>query len=105
MRDRITIDVRRHDGEVTRLGGDAGLAVTMYGSPTTETPGRDIDPPPVSLRADTPMQLAVMLASLLATISEVAGTETVEMAIAISSIFDAGRPAARRVLPSDKEPT
>ena len=95
---RIIIDVRRNDGEVTRLQGAAGLAVaTTF---RRDDPPGDVlkDPPPVSLRCDTQLQMVVILASVIASVEAVAPGVTVK-ALELSRFLNGHEPAARRVLP------
>lgn len=104
---RLRIDIRRDDGEVTRLEGVAGLAVMMQSDTLPVVNERDAralmqalpDMPVVSLRADNSRQLAIMLGTLLASVSEYAGVETVELAIVLSAFVNAKKPELRRVLP------
>lgn len=106
---RIRIDVRRDDGEVTRLEGPAGLAIMMQTSAPSvenipETPERarawmkSIDPAVVSLRASGPEDVVIMLATLIATVSAM-GPELVAAAGLLAPYIRADRPEFRRVLP------
>lgn len=101
----ITIDVRRFDGDVTRLEGVAGVSVVMGEDvPIVDPTDAEAlvaavkDMPVVSLRADNSAQLAVMLGCLMATIAEVA-PEALDAAAAVALITNARDPRCRRDLP------
>jgi hypothetical protein len=102
----ITIDVRRDDGEVTRLHGVAGMAVML---PEVDLPEGALDAdalmrlvgdgmPVVSLRADNAAQLAVMLGVLMATIRDHC-PEALVAAGEVARYAQAARPQWRRKLP------
>jgi len=106
---RVRIDVRRDDGDVTRLEGPAGLAIMMQTSAPSvenipETPAgarewmKGVDPAAVSLRASQPEDIVVMLATLVATVN-VYGPELVAAAMLLAPYIRADRPDLRRVLP------
>lgn len=62
---RITIDVRRQDGDVTRLQGTAGLAVSTTIPNSEHRFTHATDTPVVSLRASTDHQQACPACSRL----------------------------------------
>jgi len=103
----IRIDLRRDDGDVTRLEGVAGLAVMMQTDHLPVVDDADAralmqavrDMPVVSLRANTSRQLAIMLGTLIASVGEIAGEETVQLACVLSGFVNAANPTLRRVLP------
>jgi hypothetical protein len=58
----IQIDVKRDDGQITRLSGVSGMAVC---SPALGETPKATDPPAVSLRCNSPSELAWNLAALM----------------------------------------
>lgn len=105
----IRIEVRRDDGEVTRLEGPAGLAIMMQSTAPTvedvpETPEgarewmKSVDMPAMSIRAKEPEELVIMLAALMAFVNA-QGPELVEAARLLVPYVGVDRPAFRRVLP------
>jgi hypothetical protein len=95
----IHIQIRRDDGDVLKLEGVAAVAVTLQNEVTPQTNLRDIDPPVVSLRCDSPEQLTVILAALIAMVEMHAGPLTVAAALELAPAFSAKEPAIRRRLP------
>lgn len=102
----LTIDVRRSDGDVTKLQGVAGVAVMLQTDfeledfDSAEDMMRHLpDMPIVSLRADNKGQLAVILAGLLASVRDTAGGEVVSTAFALAPFIDAREPQLYREAP------
>jgi len=103
---RIIIDVRRSDGDVTRLEGQAGVAICLQGStPIIDLAAEPRDfmaalanVPVCALRADNLAQLAVMLGSIVATVEAVGGEDCVNYGLMLSSLIDAKRPDQIRKL-------
>lgn len=97
---KITIDVCRDDGEVTRLEGVAGLAIMLQRDlpPLPIENGKEIPMPILSLRADTQAQMALMLAGLMAFCRQ-DDPETYERAERLSFVIDTKKAAVRRFLP------
>lgn len=95
---RIRVDVRRYDGDVTRLEGAGAIAVvTTF---RREDPAADAlnDPPTVALRADTKLQLAVLLASVISAVEAIEPGLTLE-AVRLSKLLNGSAPCIHRVLP------
>ena len=109
MSQRLRIDVRRSDGEVTRLEGPAGLAIMMQSAapmvtnvPDTAEGAREwmksVDMPALSIRATEPEELVIMLAALMAFVNA-QGPELLGAATLLFPHVGIDRPDFRRVLP------
>ena len=105
----IRIDVRRDDGEVTRLEGPAGIAIMMQASaptvenvPDTAEGAREwamsVDMPALSIRASQPEELVIMLACFIAFVKH-QGDELLAAAMLLAPYVGVDRPDFRRVLP------
>lgn len=106
---RLTFDLRRQDGDVTRLEGEAGIAVMMQEEIPIADPNDLFDlmkqiknMPVVSLRVDNEAQLAFLLAGLLGVIHQMGGYRVIEMAIVLSSLIKMGPDSLHRTLPDDR---
>ena len=109
----ITIDVQMQTDEsaprqVTRISGSAGIAITIQ---TIDLERFTVDPenavqvmlaqpemPSVCIRADNAMELALMLAGVIATAVE-AHPEVLPIALALSRLMDAGHPLMKKEYP------
>ena len=100
---RIRVDVARSDGHVTRLTGEAAVAVVSEFHRDQPAPEVVEDAAVVCLRADTRLQLAHLLASVMATVRDQA-PGVLESALLLSRAMDGKNPELRSVLPRDFEP-
>lgn len=98
----IRIDIRRSDGEITRLEGHSGLAACM--GPIADDPVRS-DPPAISLRCSTPAELAWNLAAVMGAVRHLSPA-AFEMAHALMPLCKFDRPdmPARFLRPFEREP-
>ncbi len=96
---RITIDVTRGDGHVTRLEGVAGMAMMLSAPVPLEglEPNAKVPMPAMAVRASTTGELAVMLAAMLAFCRH-QDPGIVKAAEKLAPIIDVGRPLWRREL-------
>lgn len=94
---RITIDVKREGGQVTRLVGVSGMAVvtgaSVGGRITPET-----DTPVVTLRCNNAAELAWNLAALMGAVRSVDET-AFAAAFRLMELLNFDRPVIRRELP------
>lgn len=97
MNHRIEIDVKRDDGDVTRLVGTAGIAAITKLNPDDPSGEAVNDAPWISLRADTRLQLAHLLAGIIASVR--AQDPRVPAAMELSKTMNAAAPEKRRELP------
>lgn len=97
---KITIDVARDDGEVTRLEGVAGLAIMLQRDlpPAPIESGKQVPMPILSLRAESKAQLALLLAGLLSFCRH-EDPQVIEHAERLSLLMDSKNVTLRRELP------
>jgi len=106
----LTFTIHRSDGDILKLDGVAGVAVVMQSEyipevdPTDEerVKGMLAHMPVVSMRASNSGQLAMILATLIATVRAHA-PEALEPAMALSTMINASDAVLQRDLPPREE--
>jgi len=106
----LTFTIHRSDGDILKLDGVAGVAVVMQSEYIPEADPSDEERvkgmmahmPVVSMRASNSGQLAMILATLIATVRAHA-PEALEPAMALSTMINAADPELQRDLPPREE--
>lgn len=106
----IRLDIRRDDGEVTRIEGVASVSAVLQSDVVPVLDDSDPqalakalkDMPVVSLRCDTAAQIAALLGTIIGAVAEIA-PEAIEPAFEVAAVTNAANPALRRFLPQGSE--